>query len=287
MCSSHKRLQPFRASKACSIQSVINRDHFCGGQPAAQTHVIIEAKGFKLGMCSGRAPTLASPPQWLWFHCDWGQVFKVSEWRKPTLLIAQIPVNIEWKEMLSKLPRTSEILLSRIPQSNELTFKLILIWSWNHILAFFFNCSWWAPARWAWLLCGVLPLQNTVGTEGLQKVVGPGPAVCGVTQTFCMFPGEYRGNSRLSCSSMVPDSCMFCGSHPRPNYYHFVVFKIVTNVLCFIYFSFSKAAEPSCCINSFGILKRCGFSPQSHSLPILSQSQFSSQWFSALPEDSP
>lgn len=79
---------------------------------------------------------------------------------------------------------------------------------------------------------------------------------------------------------MVLGSCMFCGSHPSPKYYHFVVFKIAP----LIYFSFSEAAEPGCWANSLGILKRCGFSPQSHSLPVLSPSQSSSQRFSDLPE---
>lgn len=114
----------------------------------------------------------------------------------------------------------------------------------------------------------------TVGIEGLQKVVGPWPAACSVTQTFCIFPGE----------SEQQGSCMFCESHTKPKLLPF--WSLLNFNKCYaplIHFSFSKVAEPSCWTNSLRILKRCGFSLQSHLLPILSQSQFSSQWFSCLP----
>lgn len=116
----------------------------------------------------------------------------------------------------------------------------------------------------------------TVGIEGLQKVAGPLPAACGVTQTFCIFLGESGENSRVSMlwhsAGQLYILRKTCTSQLLPQ--QLVFFEILTNVLHLS--SISHLPKP---LNQVAGPVHSGFSkhvvsPCSRPLPILGQSLF-------------
>lgn len=94
---------------------------------------------------------------------------------------------------------------------------------------------------------------------------------------------ELGGQQGFDAPAQCWVSYLFCESHPSPNYYHLGVFKILTHVLHLSSISHFPKPLHKLLTNSFRILKRCDFSLHCYRWPILSQSQFSSPWFSDLP----